>query len=57
MEVELIFCDNCRELIKLDDIIHIEKDLIYCNSCYVNKAFKEFENIRPILSRFEILDL
>jgi len=57
MEIELIFCDRCRELIKLDDIIHIEEDLIYHNSCYIDKAFKEFEGICPIESRFDILDL
>ncbi len=50
-------CDSCCKFIEDDDAVHIEEDIIYCNSCYVDKAFKEFEDIHPICSRFEILDI
>lgn len=54
---ELIRCDSCFKWIEESSITHIEEDVVSCNSCYVDKAFKEFENICPIENRWEILDL
>ena len=53
-------CDTCLKLVEGSTYhmdFHLDGDIIFCNSCYANRAFREFDDIYPIVDRFEILDL
>ena len=49
------YCKNCHKII--DNDISFEFCTKKCKTEYIDKAFKDFEDMYPIESRFDILDL
>ena len=50
-EFKFLKCDYCGETIEIDGIYYNEDLVISCNSCYVNRAFKEFDELEHKISK------